>query len=1530
MKGLSHTVHTPYVGLRPFEERDSLLFFGRTRNIEELLARFDAAPISTPDATVPGAAMRFVAVLGASGTGKSSLVRAGLIPALHRGGTRLPSTRRWNVITFKPGNAPMVNLTEALARLGPVVGDFDTLPARQFLAARLGTSPLGLVEQWQESLDRHRDEALLVFVDQFEEIFRYRQTDLNEAESFVKLLLRSATVPDVPIYVVITMRADFLDQAVAFRQLPDAINYGLYLTPRLDVEELRSVVTAPLRLIGGSIQPELVARLLNDLGGEDELPVLQHALLRMWIRAHAQDRANILMDDYRAVCAQNDSTGKVNAGEPRLQASIDNHATEILNSLTEDGDDRIARELFLSLVDRSDNRLVRRERTWAELLERFEPGDEVGCKRVLDAYRADGVGFLLPHQGTAIASATVVDIAHESLFRQWQYLQQWLSQEANDVESLRIYLTRALRHATEGGGWLDEQDTVKALAWVTAMEQRGAPDRWAARYQPRPDAVTMVKRYASGSADDLDRRKAGQAQRDREMAVLKEVNARRTKKAAVALGVAFLFSSVLLLSTVVSEKKAVEARNVAEQAKLEAVVAKNEAVREKVAADNAKVTALKEKAAADAAKVTALREKSAADEARDAAVGARRAQEIAARSALAAQKEADLQREVATFQGIWGPLLFLGENNEANYAPLGLLYLARADVGAKQFALQRLLNEPKHAAKFNENPIAILRGAVGISPEMHRWLLATVRNASRSPEPAVTRARALAMTYLDKPGFEAVLDELKDTKRPARIKILSDELVDLSQAEPSKAGERITPLLNVIKSTQNAEMMRSQLYRTLDVLSAHLTPLLATEVATTIVNLPPRPLGYERTFRRCAALMSDAERTKILAGIIPKLNGSGPDQRSHTIQASIIVTSMETQVAPTEFVTEKVLAALMGTVIPSELASILEGAAGMLSRIGTPAADKLLPKFVDKFVESDDEDQRNALAPNIERLAQLASANVVRQQLSAFNQSPDPSSSLNVDRVFEALSKHVSRTEADAIVTRLLDAPKFKTGAPQWSLAERTLLVRMLRRTSPAVVDRAASVLNDALETPPALAAVPLATALGKSALSSKAALASMRTALNQLTPESSPDTQRTVSTVVIHLSRRMDPASARELTREISPRMNKLRSSEVGKDGPAKGFYPLAEALLAVASVGAESEWDEAPGVLKLFFDTPEGRSLSSFSLLQRFSFDLSSDPLTQDFDISESDQVTLDLRERAVRIAQAVPKPAIRSTFDNLMKRADMDERAAPGPRGWVVMNASLQTLVTRGELAESPDTIDALMKGVPKCMGTTIFLSSLPGVKNIIRCKALAAWIQQPRALNMSGSVVDRLTSNLDNWPVGIAPGLKPFLSRLTPRESNRMAFALLKAVEKPVTGESRAPTYQEALEAVLPNVTQERAIDLGRDVLIRTRRSADPVTIGRLSGLAIALAPRLPANNETRSMLLEFMKFPSARLHPLIDALRRTVPEVPPYGTSPAVFLDALARNPSLREIDLDAPAMQKPDDVPDPLDAIRLSGTEGAQ
>jgi energy-coupling factor transporter ATP-binding protein EcfA2 len=261
----------PYPGLRPFRESEAHLFFGRSDQIDELLAELERS--------------RFVAVLGASGSGKSSLVKAGLLPALH-GGFSLAVGSHWRIATFRPGGNPIHNLARALAT-PDVLGteDADPVVATAEVEATLRRSGLGLADVARHD-PRLRHGRLLVVVDQFEELFRFRATHergQGDASAFVQLLIEATRDTDARVGVILTMRSDFLGDCSQFRDLPETINKGLYLVPRLTRSQLREAITAPAAVGGGAITPRLVQRMLNDAGADpDVLPVMQHALMRTW------------------------------------------------------------------------------------------------------------------------------------------------------------------------------------------------------------------------------------------------------------------------------------------------------------------------------------------------------------------------------------------------------------------------------------------------------------------------------------------------------------------------------------------------------------------------------------------------------------------------------------------------------------------------------------------------------------------------------------------------------------------------------------------------------------------------------------------------------------------------------------------------------------------------------------------------------------------------------------------------------------------------------------------------------------------------------------------------------------------------------------------------------------------------------------------------------------------------------------------------------------------------------------------------
>ena len=277
----------PFPGLRPFRPDEDYLFFGREGQGDELLRRLRQT--------------RFVAVVGPSGSGKSSLVNAGVLPALH-GGFMAGASASWRVAKFRPGSDPIGELARALNQ--PDVfgaddddGEADAAIRTMITETTLHRSALGLAEVVRQAR-MPADENLLLVVDQFEELFRFKASaDRAEASddlaAFVKLLLEASRAEAAPIYVVLTMRSDFLGDCAQFRDLPEAINDGQYLIPRMTRDQRRQAIEGPVAVGGADITPRLVQRLLNDVGDNpDQLPILQHALMRTW-DTWLDDRADV-------------------------------------------------------------------------------------------------------------------------------------------------------------------------------------------------------------------------------------------------------------------------------------------------------------------------------------------------------------------------------------------------------------------------------------------------------------------------------------------------------------------------------------------------------------------------------------------------------------------------------------------------------------------------------------------------------------------------------------------------------------------------------------------------------------------------------------------------------------------------------------------------------------------------------------------------------------------------------------------------------------------------------------------------------------------------------------------------------------------------------------------------------------------------------------------------------------------------------------------------------------------------------------
>ena len=525
---MSHDeVKNPFPGLRPFEFGDNHLFFGRDQQTTELTTRLRKN--------------RFVAVVGTSGSGKSSLVRAGLMPEL-LSGTMAGAGSSWETTVMRPGGDPLTNLAAAIVEADLYDSDEEDIASQ--VRATLTRSGLGLVEAMRQSELPEGTNFLLV-VDQFEEIFRFRRSDDatdEQAAFFVNLLLEASAQADLPLYVIITMRSDFLGECSQFPRLADTVNEGEFLIPRLNRDQRKEAIVGPVKVAGGEIADRLLLRLLNDIGDDpDQLPILQHALMRTWDLFEERGGGGALdLEHYQA-------TGGM--GE-----ALSRHADEVYGELSDAEHKRIAEKLFKSLTEKVDaNRGIRRPMQLAELHE-ICGGEESHLREVLDAFRKTGCTFLMPAGEAEIKTKTVIDISHESLMRAWRSLRNWVDEEAQSAKIYRRLADTATLYHEDKAGLYRDPDLQISLSW---REESRPNKTWANRYYPGFESAMAFLDQSQEEAEREERER--EEARQREVAQAKALAKARTRTATIfklaCVGVTILMLVAVYASIVATKSK---------------------------------------------------------------------------------------------------------------------------------------------------------------------------------------------------------------------------------------------------------------------------------------------------------------------------------------------------------------------------------------------------------------------------------------------------------------------------------------------------------------------------------------------------------------------------------------------------------------------------------------------------------------------------------------------------------------------------------------------------------------------------------------------------------------------------------------------------------------------------------------------------------------------------------------------------------------------------------------------------------------
>ncbi|MFP4321129.1 MAG: protein kinase domain-containing protein [Anaerolineales bacterium] len=499
----------PFQGLQPFTQAASRFFFGRESLITSLVDH-----LRTDD-------KRFLAVVGPSGSGKSSLVRAGLLPALREGA--LPGSADWYYVDMVPGYHPLEELEAALLSIAT-----DPPPS---LLAQLKDGTRGLIRAIKRILPRDDQTTELVLViDQFEEVFTLAASPVEQA-LFMEALYQAVKDPRARLRVIITLRADFYDQPLRHPSFGQLIRDNTQAIAPMTPEELERAIVAPLGAVGISISPALVTAIITDIQrAPSALPLLQYALTELF---DARDGERITRENYQHIGG--------------VLGALAGRAERLYNELGEEGQ-ALARQLFLRLVTLgSGTHDTRRRARLDELLALGE--NRLLVQSVIDLF---GEARLLTFDHDPSTRQATVELGHEALIQNWERLRGWLDDSREDIQQQR-------RLAGLVAEWEAARQEPSFLLRGARLEDFA---RWAAA---TPITITEAERaFLDASLAHRQAERATEAERAAREAALEQRARRRAQILLAVMTLAAMIGLALALFAFSQRETAQAERAVAE------------------------------------------------------------------------------------------------------------------------------------------------------------------------------------------------------------------------------------------------------------------------------------------------------------------------------------------------------------------------------------------------------------------------------------------------------------------------------------------------------------------------------------------------------------------------------------------------------------------------------------------------------------------------------------------------------------------------------------------------------------------------------------------------------------------------------------------------------------------------------------------------------------------------------------------------------------------------------------------------------
>ncbi len=433
LTGLSpQQVKNPYKGLKAFDEADSGDFFGREELTERLVER-----LLPQGAAAVGE--RLLVIVGPSGSGKSSVVKAGLIPALRRGAIpandAVTSSTDWFYTEMVPGNHPMEEMEAALLRVA--------VNPPESLLHQLHEDERGLLRAIKRVLPDDNSQLVIV-IDQFEEVFTLTEDD-ELRQHFLNSLMEAANEPRSRLHLILTLRADFYDRPLSYYEFGEMVRQHTEVVLPLSARELENAIVLPARQIGVMLEAGLATAIADDVREQPgALPLLQYALTQLF---EQRDGSRLTLAAYEEIGG--------------AMGALARRAEEIYQGLSAI-EQQSAQQMFLRMVTLGEGQEDTRRRILRTELR--DLGDDEAMIRVIDTF---GGQRLLTFDNDPQTREPTLEVAHEALIREWKRLRDWLDAAREDLRT-----QRRLNLAT--AEWLAHSRDDSFLASGSRLEQFAA------------------------------------------------------------------------------------------------------------------------------------------------------------------------------------------------------------------------------------------------------------------------------------------------------------------------------------------------------------------------------------------------------------------------------------------------------------------------------------------------------------------------------------------------------------------------------------------------------------------------------------------------------------------------------------------------------------------------------------------------------------------------------------------------------------------------------------------------------------------------------------------------------------------------------------------------------------------------------------------------------------------------------------------------------------------------------------------------